>query len=506
MSEPILQMINIGKKFVGTVALSDTSIELNKGEVLAILGGNGAGKSTLMKILSGVHPAGSYEGDILVDGVKCSFASPKDSEEKGIAMIPQEINLSLDLSVAENIAQGRLPKNAFGLVDWRGLEKRAAELLEVLDAGGIDVTMPVRTLNTSMQQIVSIARALYRNPKILILDEPTSCLTEAETRSLFNTVNRLRAQGIACLYISHKLDEVFELCDRAVVLRDGRLISEYQREDFGDGSQVIEDIVGCKMEEECTDCVKVLGEEVLRVENFEVPHPFTYGASIIQDVSFSLQKGEILGLCGLVGSGRSELLNAIFGLGEKRAGKVFIKGNEVQIRNPRDAIKYGIGLLTEDRKKNGYVGCLDIKENISLTILKQISRHHLIDKHRQKTIVDRFFQKMKIKAPSAETNILALSGGNQQKVIVAKWLAANPEILFMDEPTRGIDVGTKREIYGLVKELAQQGMSIVVISSEMKELLDVCDRFLVLSKGRVKEIFSRAEIDEAKLLHSCMEL
>ena len=311
------------------------------------------------------------------------FRLRKRRRDAGIAIIPQEINLELDLSIAENIMLGRLPVNKLGFIKWEYMNRVAKELLQTLNVTSLNVTLPVRTLNASMQQLVSIARALYRNPKVLILDEPTSCLTEAETESLFAAVNKLKKRRISCLYISHKLDEVLSLCDRVVVLRDGKFVAEHVKESY-DSQAIINDIVGRQVEMKFKEYKQTIGEEVLRVENFKVPHPFTYGQSIIQDVSFSLHKGEILGLCGLVGSGRSELLNAIFGVIAKTRGKVYVGGKLVNIKNPMDAKKYGIGLLTENRKKDGYIGCLSIKENMTTTILNQISNGIFIDREKQK--------------------------------------------------------------------------------------------------------------------------
>lgn len=505
MSSSILEMKNITKKFVGTVALRDVSINLQCGEILAILGENGAGKSTLMKILSGNYPSNSLSGEIIIEGISQRFASSKDSENAGVAMIHQEINLGLDLSIAENIMLGRWPVKKFGIIDWKSMEKVAVRLLESLNIFDVDVFTPVRNLSASMQQLVSIARALYREPKILILDEPTSCLTETETENLFAAIQKLRKNGISCLYISHKLDEIFTLCDRVIVLRDGRYISQYKKQDFN-SEKIIEDIVGRQLDTVYPSFEKTIGNEVLRVEHFKVAHPFAYGKTIIDDVSFCLKQGEILGICGLMGSGRSELLGAIFGAIPKLAGKVYINEAPVNINNPSDAKRHGMGMLTEDRKRNGFIGCLSIRENITVTILKEISKNYIIRSKLESDVVDRYMDKLRIKARNSDTNILALSGGNQQKVIVAKWLATNLHLLFLDEPTRGIDVGAKAEIYALIKELAAKGISIVVISSETQEILGLCDRILILSKGTVRMELEKGEADEAKIIHYCSNL
>jgi len=498
---PILSAFGISKKFIGTIALRDVSMELHHNEILGILGENGAGKSTLMKILSGVYPAGEYTGEILLDGKECRFASPLDSQKSGIAMIYQELNLELDLSIAENIMLGCAPKTRFGLIDWKRMAKVGRDVMQRLNSD-IDVTITVRSLSPSMQQIVSIARALVRNPKILILDEPTAMLTEGETRNLLNILRRIRDEGISCLYISHKLEEVFDLCDRIEVFRDGRHISIYKKTDGYDSKKIIEDMIGRHLDMMYPKMDHEIGEEILRVENFRVPHPFAYGKNIITNVSFNLRKGEILGLGGLVGSGRSELLGAIFGVLPHTSGQIFKYGKEIHIREPIDAKRHGIGLLTEDRKKNGYIGTMTICENITITILRKLLNGFFLDKKEETHIAKEYFDKLDVKAPGIFTRITSLSGGNQQKVILAKWLICGLDILFLDEPTRGIDVGTKSEIYKLILQLAQNGVSIVMISSEITELVAICDRFVVLGKGQVQRELNKNEADEVSIIQA----
>jgi ABC-type sugar transport system ATPase subunit len=375
----ILSIQNITKRFLGTVALRGVSMELYHKEILGVLGENGAGKSPLMKVLSGIYPSNEYEGEILLAGKSCRFSSTLDSQRAGIAMIYQELQLELDLSVAENIMLGCAPKKKFGLIDWKSMEDTGREMLSRLNSD-IDVNAPVRSLSPSMQQIVCIARALVRNPSILILDEPTSMLTEKETVNLLGILRHLRDdEGISCLYISHKLDEVFELCDRIEVLRDGRNINTYTKAGGYDSKRVIEDVIGRRLDMMYPQMDHDIGEEALRVEHFRVPHPFAYGKSIISDVSFSLRKGEILGLGGLVGSGRSELLGAIFGVLPRNNGRVFKNGKEIFIDEPIDAKRAGSGLLTEDRKKNGFIGAMTICENMTITILHKLRRGFLLD-------------------------------------------------------------------------------------------------------------------------------
>ncbi len=495
----VLKCDNIIKKFQGTVALKGVSMELYENEILAVMGENGAGKSTLMKILSGSYPTNSCEGEITLLGESCKFNTPADSENKGIAMIYQELNVELDLSVTENILLGRLPKTALGLIDWKKAKEMAKEALERVDAH-FDINVTLRSLSPSMQQLVCIARALIRNPKVLILDEPTSVLTESETQKLMGILRNLKAQGISCIYISHKLDEVFEISDRMVILRDGSYISEYKKENGYDSKAVIEDMIGRNLDVMYPTCEKTVGEEILRVENFKVPHPFAIGKNILEDVSFNLKKGEILGLSGLVGSGRSELINALFGVIPKKNGKIFVEGKEVKINSPQDAKKYGIGLLTEDRKKNGFIPPMSIRENMTLTVLKQLTGKMFLNKRKEKDLAQKYFDLFRVKAPSMETKITSLSGGNQQKVILAKWLLTDLKIVLLDEPTRGIDVGTKSDIYKLIQDLASKGIAVIMISSELPELIAMCDRFVVLGKGKVQAVMDRGEANEVSIL------
>lgn len=501
MNSAILTVKNIIKRFSGTVALKGVDMELYPNEILALVGENGAGKSTLMKILSGIYPYGSYEGALLLGGQLCKFQGPADSENAGIAMIYQELNLELDLTVGENILLGRYPRTILGLIDWGKVHSEARRALDMLGVQ-IDTKITVRNLNPSMQQLVSIARALYRNPKILILDEPTSVLTEKETESLMDILRGLKEKGISCIYISHKLDEIFSLCDRTVVFRDGEKINEYTKADGYDSSKVIEDMIGRHLNAMYPERKVNIGPEVLRVEHFRVAHPFAYGKSIIEDVSFSLNKGEILGLSGLVGSGRSELISAIFGALPKLDGKLYLNGNEVEINEPIQAIRNGIGFLSEDRKKNGFIWSMSIRENMTLVCLREMVRGLFVDAHQERKAAQNYFNKLRVKAPSLETQITNLSGGNQQKVILAKWLMSNINILMLDEPTRGIDVGTKSEIYKLMQELTDMGISIILISSEMPELLAMCDRLVVLGKGVVQCEMVRGEANEVNLMRA----
>lgn len=494
----VLEMRNITKKFPGVLALDNVSIELKQSELLSLCGENGAGKSTLMKILSGDYPADTYAGEILLNGSPVRLTSNRMAEELGIAMIYQEINVELDLSIAENIFLGRLLKTKAGLIDWKHTQEAARKALKQINVE-IDVTMPMRPLSASVKQLVCIARALVRNPKILILDEPTAALTESETENLIHVIDQLKSQGISCLYISHKLDEVFRISDRIVVMRDAKYVSCYDRGDF-DSNKIIEDMIGRQIDMMYPDMSnRPIGEEVLRVENLKVQHPSST-KNIIEDVSFSVKKGEVLALAGLVGSGRSELMRAVFGALPKLAGEVYISGKRVDIKTPNDAISLGIGLLTEDRKKDGIIGAMSTGENMTLSILKKLRHILFLDRKKENEYVDEYFASLNIKAPSSKTNIMNLSGGNQQKAVLAKSLMTDMKVLFLDEPTRGIDVGAKAEIYKIIRDLSLKGLSIVMVSSEHPELVAMCDRFIVLGGGRISGELDRTNVSEKMLI------
>jgi ABC-type sugar transport system ATPase subunit len=367
----------------------------------------------------------------------------------------------------------------------------------------VDLTM--RELSASIQQLVCIARALVRKPRILILDEPTAALTESETEHLTGVLRELKSSGISCIYISHKLDEVFRISDRVVVMRDAAVVSEYARENI-DPPAIIEDMIGRRMDQIYPKMDgRVIGHEVMRVENFTVPHPHA-AKNIVSDINFSVYKGEVLGLAGLVGAGRSELMRAIFGALPRQSGEVYIEGKKCEITNPTDAINCGIGLLTEDRKKDGIIGSMNLIQNMTLSVLKKISSFSFINNKTERAEAAGYFDSMKIKAPSLNSNILNLSGGNQQKAVLAKSLMTDMKVLFLDEPTRGIDVGAKAEIYRIIRELSEKGLCIVMVSSEHQELLAICDRFIVIGNGKIVGELSHKEADETKIIRmaSCV--
>ncbi|OPZ66996.1 MAG: Xylose import ATP-binding protein XylG [Firmicutes bacterium ADurb.Bin467] len=497
MSETILEMRGITKRFGGVAALSSVSIDLRASEIHAIVGENGAGKSTLMKILSGSYPHGSYEGEIWIGGRRVQFSTPSDAVKSGIEMIYQEISMHLDLSVAENIFLGRMPKKR-GTVDWKAAFRNAKKYTDMV---GLDVSVrqTLRDLSTSRQQMVAIARALSRDPKILVLDEPTSALTESEVETLFDNLFRLKERGISCIYITHKMKEVMRLADRVTVLRDGRHISTRSRAEVTIDS-VIEEMVNRKIGNLYPKQAVPLGGEALRVEELTVAHPYSTGKNIVDHVSFSVRRGEILGIVGLVGAGRSELVSGIVGAIPIAGGRVFVDGKPVSLKNPRRAIRRGVALLSEDRKVNGYVPTMDIAQNVSLASIEQIADRSILRPKRERDFARKWIGELSIRARSEKDNIMSLSGGNQQKVVLAKWLMTRPGVLLLDEPTRGIDVGAKAQIYEIMTALARQGMAIVMISSELPELVGMCDRFIVLSEGRRMAEFQRGEADEEKFL------
>lgn len=505
MGEYILELKNVTKRFPGVIALKDVSLSLKKGEVLAICGENGAGKSTLMKVLSGNYCTGQYDGEIWMDGEKVDFTSVKVAEDHGIEMVYQEINVMLDSSVAENIFVGNLPlKGKSSFVDFKKLYADAKVMMDKVGLNA-DPKQNVRGMNSGQMQMISIARALSRNPRIIVLDEPTSALSDRETEILMESVDRLRSEGVSFLFISHKMDEIFQIADRVTVMRDGSVIfTEEVRNTTRD--QLITGMIGRKLENMYPKVKAEIGDEVLRVEHLTVPHPTNKGQNIVSDISFSLKRGEILGIGGLVGSGRSEALSAIFGYLNRRVEKqVYVRGSEVKIHSPGDAIRLGLGYVTEERKQTGFIWMHSITQNLVLADLKEITkRSGFIDKKKEASLAKKMFDKLSVKAPSMETMMVALSGGNQQKVVVGKWLLASPSILFVDEPTKGIDVGTKAEIYTILCDLAQTGVSIILVSSDMPELVSMSDRVLVFSGGKITGELSGDEITQENVMRAAV--
>jgi ABC-type sugar transport system ATPase subunit len=496
--KPILEMRSIVKEFPGVKALDGVTFDLFEGEFHSLVGENGAGKSTLMKTLSGVYPFGTYVGDIVIDGVVHQFKTIRDSEKAGVAIIFQELSLVKELTVGENIFLGREPSK-FGVINWSELYQKAAKLLQDLHLP-IDPRTPVGNLGIGQQQLVEIAKALSQSAKILVLDEPTAALTESEVETLFTILRELKARGVGMIYISHKLGEVFEMSDRITVLRDGKTVGTSDAKDLT-RDKVIALMVGREVGDIFPTTSHEFGETILEVKNLTAYDIDNANKKLVDNVSFKVKKGEVLGISGLMGAGRSELLMAIFGAWQaKSSGEVLVEGKPVSINSPADAIKNGIGFVTEDRKRFGLLLEQAIVDNMSLAGLKQISGAFVTHRSRETVAAKKTMLSLKVKANSPLTIAGTLSGGNQQKVVLGKWLLINPKVLFLDEPTRGIDVGAKQEIYSEINKLAKEGLAIVMVSSELPEVLGLSDRVLVLHEGKLTGEFSKLEATPEKVM------
>jgi D-xylose transport system ATP-binding protein len=488
---PLLEMREITKSFPGVRALDGVTFDLQAGEIHALVGENGAGKSTLMKVLGGVYPYPQYGGEILINGEEQRFGSVREAEAAGIAVVYQELSLVQDLSVGENIFLGREPRR-FGVVRWGELYNQARRLLDELRLP-IDPRLPIRNLGIGQQQLVEIAKALSQNGRILILDEPTAALTDTEVETLVNILNQLRDRGVGMVYISHKLEEVFRLSDRITILRDGRTVGTDQTSALSH-ARVIALMVGREVSDIFPKVEHDLGDPVFEVSNVTVRDPNVPGKLLVDRVSFGVRRGEVLGIAGLMGAGRSELLTAIFGAHTGAvAGEVFVAGKRVRISSPAEAIQHGIGYVTEDRKRFGLVLEQSILNNMTLASLPQVSGRFVTDRNAEAAVGERASRDLRIKARNVFTVAGTLSGGNQQKVVLAKWLLTKPRVLFLDEPTRGIDIGAKQEIYAEINKLAREGLAIVLVSSELPEVLGLSDRVLVLHEGRITGEFTRAQ-------------
>lgn len=484
----LLEMRDIIKHYPGVLALDKVSIDLKPGEVHCLVGENGAGKSTLMKTLSGAIKKDS--GEIFINDEKVDFNFPSESQALGINNIYQDFKLVPELSAAKNIFLGREIKNIFFLND-KEMNIKAAETISQLGEQ-IDVTLPVNRLSTAERQMVEIAKAIVNDVKILTMDEPTAPLTSKEIKNLFEVIRKLKEKGVGIIYISHRLEEIFEIGDRVTILRDGKLVHSSEIKEV-DKNQLIKFMVGRALAEEYPRNKAEKENEILRVQNLS--------SEKISDVSFSLQRGEVLGIAGLVGAGRSELVRAIFGADEISSGKIFIDNKEVKINSPKEAIDAGIALLTEDRNLLGLFTNMNIRENISVSSLNKRLKGFFINKEKEISETKKRFEQLRIKAPTIETNVEALSGGNRQKVVLARWLETNSGILIFDEPTAGIDVGIKFEIYNLINNLAEEGKGIIVISSELPELIGISDRIIIMCEGRITGILSHEGANQEKILN-----
>lgn len=491
-------MKQITKEFPGVKALDGVTFDLHEGEFHALVGENGAGKSTLMKVLSGVYPAGTYGGEIHVENNLKQFSNIRDAENAGIAIIFQELSLVKELTVGENIFLGREPSR-YGVINWTELYQKASKLLSDLHLP-INPRTQVGNLGIGHQQLVEIAKALSQNAKLLVLDEPTAALTESEVETLFDILRKLKSRGVGMIYISHKLDEVFEMSDRITVLRDGKTVGTHDTKDLNK-EKVIALMVGREVGDIFPKTSHQFGETALEVKNFTAFDPDIPNKKLVNDVSFSVRKGEVLGIAGLMGAGRSELLTAVFGAWFGRvSGEVYVEGRKVSIDSPSDAIKNGIGFVTEDRKRFGLILDQTILDNMTLAGLKQVSGAVLTHRMRETIAAKGAMASLKVKANSPLTVTGTLSGGNQQKVVLGKWLLTSPKILFLDEPTRGIDVGAKQEIYSEINKLAKEGLAIVMVSSELPEVLGLSDRIIVLHEGKFAGEFTKTEATPEKVM------
>lgn len=499
----ILEMRQITKEFPGVKALDEVNFQVREGEIHCLVGENGAGKSTLMKVLSGVHPYGSYTGDIVYDGEVKKFYRVNDSESAGIGIIYQELALIPELSVYENIYFGNEVLNQRGLIDWN-LTRQKAEAVLAKVGLNINPETKIKFLGVGQQQLVEIAKALSKDARLLILDEPTAALNDTDSDHLLKLMTQLKEQGVTLIMISHKLKEVMEIADSITILRDGHTIRSFdQAVEPVTISQMIQLMVGREIKNIYPPRPKPqIGKDVLEVSNWTAEQPST-GRVILRDISFHVRQGEVVGIAGLMGAGRTELALSLFGnTPDYRllSGEVKVDGVEVKLTNTRKAIEHGLAYLTEDRKGNGLILIQDIKYNMSLANLDELKEGISLNEDKEIRVMQELSDSIGIKAPSIEQKVLNLSGGNQQKVVIGKWMFAEPEILILDEPTRGIDVGAKYEIYQLIYRLASEGKSVVLISSELPEILNLCDRIYVMSAGRMAGELSREEATDVKVM------
>ncbi len=487
--EPTLQAVNITKIFPGVRALTDISLDFYPGEVHALIGENGAGKSTLIKILSGVYTPS--EGHVVLDGNKIDFKSPHDAILKGIAVIHQELSIANDLTVAENIFLGMEPQKGT-LLDRKLMNQTSQDILDFMKVS-IKATALARDLTAAQHQMVEIARVINRKAKVVIMDEPTSSLSKHEITALFEQINNLRRNNVTIIYISHRMAEIFEMCDRATVLRDGQKIITFMVKDTSE-SELVANMVGRKIGDYYNRQVHTRGKEMLRVEGLNRKGEFS-------DVSFTAYQGEILGFSGLVGAGRTEVMETIFAARKAESGKVFVNGKEVRFKGPKDAIESKIGLVTEDRRRTGLMLKATIKKNMVLpSLTKNMLKLGFVNRKWEDKTASEMVKKLNVKTPSTETVIGNLSGGNQQKVILAKWLIADSDILILDEPTRGIDVNAKSEFYALMNDFVAKGGCIIMVSSEMPEIIGISDRVLVMREGRISGELRADELSEQRII------
>lgn len=496
----IIEMKGLTKTFPGVVAVNNVNLEIRRNTVTAIVGENGAGKSTLVKIIAGVY--NDYVGTVMFEGKEVKFKHPREAIEAGITLVPQELDLIPNLSVAENIWLGHEYLNFWGLIDYRKMCEESARILRELSVS-IDPTIKVDRLSTGYQQIVAIAKALASRSKLIIMDEPTSAISENEVAHLFSTIRKLKEQGKTLIYISHKLDEIFAVADEVIVMRDGIIVGTGSVKDFNYDA-LVRLMVGRSIDkfyvkEKAATSIVAFEVKDLSVRNER-------GKFVVKDVSFAVRAGEVLGVYGLIGAGRTEAMEAIFGLYPEKyvSGRVLVNGKDVKISRPLDAIRAGIGYVPEDRKLSGLILQMSVSQNISLASLKSLSRLGFVKGAEERRLAQEYVNRLNIKTPSLRQIVQNLSGGNQQKVVLAKWLALKPKVLILDEPTRGIDVNAKAEIYSLINHLAKSGVAIVLVSSELPEILAMSDRIMVMSEGRKTAEFTKEQATEEKLLKAAI--
>lgn len=503
MAKTILEMANITKEFPGVKALDDVTFRVEEGQILFLVGENGAGKSTLMKVLSGVWPYGSYTGQVIIDGEVQQYKTIKDSEKAGLAIIYQELALIPELTVYENIYLGHEIKKPNGTIDWNKTIDMAKKQLEKVGLN-VDPSTKVKDLGTGKQQLIEIAKALSKNVRILILDEPTASLNEDDSENLLRLIYNLKKQGVTCIMISHKLKEVLAIADKVTVLRDGKTVASFDRAELTE-ELIIKHMVGRELTNIYPKRENInIGDVVFEVKDWKV-YDYNISRQLLKGVNLKLRKGEILGLAGLMGAGRTEFALSVFGNPKKYKveGTAWKDGKVINYANPREAINSGFAYVSEDRKGDGLILDQDIKQNITLSSLNSLLKGAVIDANEEIVISEQYRKDLHIKTPSIDVKVSSLSGGNQQKVSLAKWMLTKPDILILDEPTRGIDVGAKYEIYTLMNKLVEQGMSIIMISSELPEVLGMSDRICVVSDGVIAGEMSGAEATQEKIMRLC---
>ena len=497
----ILEMRAITKEFPGVKALSNVSLTVRAGEIHAICGENGAGKSTLMKVLSGVYPYGSYDGDIVYQGEVCKFKDIRASESAGIVIIHQELALIPELSITENIFLGNEPTK-FGVINWTEARRRAIDLLARVGLSD-DPDTPVKEIGVGKQQLVEIAKALNKSVKLLILDEPTAALNESDSQHLLDLIRGLKGRGIASIMISHKLNEIEAVADEITIIRDAQSIETLNvAEDGADEDRIIRGMVGRTLESRFPDHEPKIGDVFFEVKNWNVAHPQIADRLVCKNESFTVRRGEIVGFAGLMGAGRTELARSIFGRSYGRfvSGEIIKDGKTLKLHNVADAIDAGLGYVTEDRKSLGLNLLDDIKTTTVAAALQKITRGLVVDEDQEYRVAEDYRKQLRTKAPSVDEGVAKLSGGNQQKVVLAKWMFTDPDLLILDEPTRGIDVGAKYEIYGIIQKLADQGKGVIVISSELPELLGLSDRIYTIFEGSITGVLNKGDADQESLM------